>query len=310
MPRRMRIADVISSPDEPAFSFELFPPKTDAGERTLLHSLDALRDLGPAFVSVTYGAGGSTRDRTLDLVARIGARYGLEAMAHLTCVGSTEAQLRATLDELAALGVDNVLALRGDPPAGEPWTKVDGGLEHADELVALIAGDYELGVGAACFPETHLESPSLEHDLRHLRTKVDAGAEFLITQLFFDNAAYFRFVAAARAAGIEVPIVPGVLPITDLAGLERITTLCGATVPAPLRRELDRRAGDPAAIEELGVAYATLQCSELLAGGAPGLHFYTLNRAEPTRSILSALQLTRPWASVPRPLAGAAAASA
>jgi methylenetetrahydrofolate reductase (NADPH) len=290
----MRVADLIAAP-EPAFSFELFPPKTEAGERALEATLEQLRRLEPAFVSVTYGAGGSTRDRTLDVVAQVRERHGLEAMCHLTCVGATRAELGAVLDRLRELGVENVLALRGDPPAGEPWTRVDDGLEHADELVALAADGHGLGVGAACFPETHLESPTLEHDLRHLRAKVAAGAEFLVTQLFFDNAAYFHFVAAARAAGIDVPIVPGVLPITDLAALERITALCGATIPPDLRRELDRRAGDPDAIEELGVAYATLQCSQLLAGGAPGIHFYTLNRAEPTRSILSALRLTRPW---------------
>jgi methylenetetrahydrofolate reductase (NADPH) len=297
----MRVADLIAAP-EPAFSFELFPPKTEAGERTLDATLEQLRRLDPAFVSVTYGAGGSTRDRTLGVVAQVRERHGLEAMCHLTCVGATRDELDGVLARLRELGVENVLALRGDPPAGAPWTKVEGGFEHADELVALAADGHGLGVGAACFPETHLESATLEDDLRHLRTKVAAGAEFLVTQLFFDNAAYFGFVAAARAAGIDVPIVPGVLPITDLPALERITALCGATIPAALRRELDRRAGDADAIEELGVAYATLQCSELLARGAPGIHFYTLNRAEPTRSILSALRLTRPW--------GAAAAMA
>lgn len=302
----MRIADLIADASGPAFSFELFPPKTPAGEETLLACLDELRHLSPAFISVTYGAGGSTQDRTLELVARIRATYGIEAMAHLTCVGATRAQLTATLDELVALGIDNVLALRGDPPGGAPWTRVEGGLGHADELVALIADGHDLGIGAACFPETHPEAVSPEDDIRRLRAKVDAGAEFLVTQLFFDNAAYFDFVARARAAGIGVPIVPGVLPISDVAQLERITSLCGATIPERLRAELDRRAGDPEAVAQLGVAYAALQCAELLAAGAPGIHFYTLNRAEPVRSILGALRAARPWAGADAPRALAA----
>jgi len=306
----MRIDRILGSSREPVFSFEFFPPKTEAGERNLFEAVAALRELEPAFVSVTYGAGGSRRARTIEVVTRIREEYGLEAMAHFTCVGATVPQLRETLDELARLGLDNVLALRGDPPAGqEHWTKTAGGLEFSRELVELIRGDYPFAIGAACFPETHIHATSAEDDLRHLRAKVDAGTDFLITQLFFDNADYFDFVGRARAIGIDVPIVPGILPITNIAQLERITSVIGATIPAGLAAELDARSEDPEAVLQLGVAYATLQCSELLAAGAPGIHFYTLNRSPATRAILSALKLQRPWERREGPEPAAAAAS-
>ncbi len=292
----MRIDDIMRASEDPIFSFEFFPPKTEAGERNLFEAIAALRPLEPAYVSVTYGAGGSTRDKTIEVVNRIREEHGLEAMAHFTCVGATVPELRGTLDELTRIGVDNVLALRGDPPQGqEEWTKTEGGLEYSRELVELIRGDYPFAIGAACFPETHIHATSAEDDLRHLKAKVDAGVDFLVTQLFFDNAAYFDFVERARAIGIETPIVPGVLPITNIAQLTRITSMCGATIPPGLMGELDLRAEDPDAVLQLGVAYATLQCAELLAGGAPGIHFYTLNRSPATRAILSALKLRRPW---------------
>ncbi len=301
----MRIDQILSSGDGPVFSFEFFPPKTPEGEKNLYAAIEQLRPLDPAYVSVTYGAGGSTRGKTLEIVSRIRDDYGLEAMAHFTCVGATVGELRATLDEMAALGFDNVLALRGDPPPGaEQWTKTEGGLEYSAELVELIRSGYDFAIGAAAFPETHIHATSPEDDLRHLKTKVDAGVDFLITQLFFDNAAYFDFVARARAIGIDAPIIPGILPITNVAQLERITSLCGSTLPEGLRRELDARTDDGEAVSDFGVAYATLQCAELLAGGAPGIHFYTLNRSPATRAILSALKLLRPWES---PLAAGAA---
>jgi methylenetetrahydrofolate reductase (NADPH) len=294
--------------DRPVFSFEFFPPKTDEGERTLYETLAELRALEPAYVSVTYGAGGTTREKTLEIVRRIKAEHGLEAMAHFTCVGATEDELRATLDEMVALGVDNVLALRGDPPQGRAeWVRTEGGLEYSRELVELIAADYPFSIGAACFPETHVDATSAEDDLRHLKAKVDAGARFLISQLFFDNARYFDFVGRARAAGIDVPIVPGILPITNIAQLQRITGMCGASLPERLMRELHARQGDDEAVLDFGVAYATLQCAELLAGGAPGVHFYTLNRSPATRAILSALRLIRPWSGLERPAAAAQA---
>jgi methylenetetrahydrofolate reductase (NADPH) len=293
----VRIDRILAAGAEPVFSFEFFPPRTPEGEANLYEAVERLKPLEPAYVSVTYGAGGSTRDKTIEIVSRIRDEYGLEAMAHFTCVSATVHDLRATLDRMAELGFDNVLALRGDPPSGqEEWTRTEGGLEYSRELVELIRADYPFAIGAAAFPETHIDAVSPEDDLRFLKQKVDAGVDFLITQLFFDNAAYFAFVERAREIGITVPIIPGILPITNLAQLRRITSLCGAVIPGELRRELDAREDDPEAVAEFGVAYATLQCAELLAGGAPGIHFYTLNRSPATRAILSALKLSRPWA--------------
>ncbi len=292
----MRIDQILAG-ESPVFSFEFFPPKTADGERNLYAALAELKTLEPSFVSVTYGAGGSTREKTIEIVKRIREQYGLEAMAHFTCVGATEAQLRATLDEMREAGIDNVLALRGDPPAGEQeWIRTDGGLEYSSELVSLIADGYPFAVGAACFPETHIHAESPEADLRHLAEKVASGVDFLITQLFFDNAVYFDFVKRARAAEIEVPILPGIMPITRVGQVERMAGMCGASIPDALRRELHARGEDPEAVLDFGVAYATLQCAELLAAGAPGIHFYTLNRSPATRAILSALKLAKPWA--------------
>jgi methylenetetrahydrofolate reductase (NADPH) len=291
----MRIDELLAR-EEPIFSFEFFPPKTEQGEQNLYAALSELRALEPSFVSVTYGAGGSTRAKTIEIVKRIKDGYGLEAMAHFTCVGATVPELRSTLDEMRAAGIDNVLALRGDPPSGEEhWVKTDGGLEYSRELVELIKSGYPFAIGAACFPETHIHAASPRADIEYLAEKVAAGADFLITQLFFDNALYFDFVARARAAGIGVPIVPGILPITQIGQLERMTKMCGASIPEGLRRELRAREDQPEAVIDFGVAYATLQCAELLAAGAPGIHFYTLNRSPATRAILGALKLARPW---------------
>jgi methylenetetrahydrofolate reductase (NADPH) len=295
----MRIAELLTGPG-PVFSFEFFPPKTERGEQNLYAALSELGELDPAFVSVTYGAGGSTREKTIEIVKRIKRDYGLEAMAHFTCVGATAAQLRGTLDEMAQAGIENVLALRGDPPAGEEiWTKTEGGLEYSSELVALVKADYPFAIGAACFPETHVHAVSPQADLEYLAQKVRAGADFLITQLFFDNACYFDFVARARAVGIEVPIIPGIMPITRVGQIERMAAMCGASISDGLRRELHLREQAPEAVLDFGVAHATLQCAELLAAGAPGVHFYTLNRSPATRAILSALKLARPWERAP-----------
>jgi len=291
----MRIDQILAA-GAPVFSFEFFPPKTADGERNLFAALAELRTLEPSFVSVTYGAGGSTREKTIEIVKRIREEYGLEAMAHFTCVGATATQLRETLEEMRGAGIDNVLALRGDPPAGEEaWSKTDGGLEYSRELVELISDGYPFAIGAACFPETHIHASSPQDDLAHLVEKVEAGADFLITQLFFDNAVYFDFIERARAAGVAVPIIPGVMPITRVGQVERMAAMCGASIPDGLRRELHARGEDPEAVLDFGVAYATLQCSELLAAGAPGIHFYTLNRSPATRAILSALKLAKPW---------------
>lgn len=277
-------------------SFEFFPPKTDAGEENLFRALGELRKLKPDYVSVTYGAGGSTRDKTLEIVSRIRDEYGMEAMAHFTCVNATVDELRTTLDAMRESGLDNVLALRGDPPRGETrWTKTDGGLEYSRELVELLTESYDFSIGAACFPETHVHAVDAESDLRYLKEKVDAGARFLITQMLFDNLPYDDFVARARDIGITVPIVPGIMPVTNVGQIKRIAELSGSDLPASLAEQLELRAEDPQAVLEFGVAYATLQCADLLAKGAPGIHFYTLNRSPATRAILSALRLMRPW---------------
>ena len=292
----MRIDRILEEAGEPVFSFEFFPPKSDAGERVLGLALESLRQLDPAFVSVTYGALGTSRDRTLELTKWIKRELGIEAMAHLSCVGSTRADLAGVLNEMREAGIENILALRGDPPRGESdWKPHPGGLRYSTELARMITAEYDACVGGACFPEVHPEAPDLAHDLHFLKEKVDSGVSFLITQLFFDNELYFRFVDQARAAGIDVPILPGVMPITDLRQIKTITGMCGASIPPALMEALEWRSHDPEAVTALGVSYATLQCAELLARGAPGVHFYTLNRSHATRAILSALRVLRPW---------------
>ena len=248
-------------------------------------------------MTVTYGALGSTQARTIEIAASIRKNHGLETASHLTCVGASRKEIDAILDRLTACGIENIVALRGDPPQGETeWTATEGGLRYSRELIELIREEYpEFAIGAACFPEVHIHASSPESDLRYLKEKVDAGARFLITQLFFDNAFYYDFVARAREIGVDVPIVPGIMPITNYGQIKRFTEMCGASIPAELERELNGRADDPEAVAELGVAYATLQCSDLLARGAPGIHFYTLNRSPATRSILAALRAAHPW---------------
>jgi methylenetetrahydrofolate reductase (NADPH) len=288
----MRIADRYQN-GSPCFSFEFFPPKADAGVDQLFATLRDLAELKPGFVSVTYGAGGSTQQRTLELVTAIKRETGIEAMAHLTCVAHGRGELKLVLDRLRAAGVENVLALRGDPPANQPhFTVPADGFSHASELTHFIrSSGYDFCLGGACYPEGHLESDSREIDLEHTRIKVNAGAEFLITQLFFDNAFYFHFVDRARAAGITCPIVPGIMPITNASQIERITTMCGATIPKKLQLAMEKRKDDPEAILQLGVAHATVQCVELLKAGVPGIHFYTLNRSRASRMIVTALQV-------------------
>jgi methylenetetrahydrofolate reductase (NADPH) len=295
----MRI-DRILEQQRPVFSFEFFPPKTDEGQRTLEGTLAELKEDRPEYVSVTYGAGGSTRERTVEITKWIKQDLGIEAMAHLSCVGEPKERLGEILRELEAAGIDNVLALRGDPPRGETeWKPHPGGLHYSVELIDLICADFDFCIGAACFPEVHPEAPNIEEDLRYAKRKVDTGATFLITQLFFDNELYFDFVEEARAAAISVPIIPGIMPITNYKQIKTITGMCGATIPPELERELNERADDPEAVAELGVAYATLQCSDLLARGAPGVHFYTLNKSPATRAILAALRAAQPWARAP-----------
>ena len=286
----MRIEQILEE-SQPVFSFEFFPPKTPEGETNLRAALDDLKDDEPNFVSVTYGAGGSTRDKTVDIVKSIKQEYGIEAMAHFSLVGQSVDDLRRQLDEIAEAGIDNVLALRGDPPLGETeWIAHPDGLHYSVELIEMIKREYDFCVGAACFPEVHPDAASPEEDMNYLKAKVDAGASFLITQLFFDNQDYFNFVDDARAAGIDVPITPGIWPVTNYTQIKRIAELCKSRFPDRFEAELAERKEDLHAVTDLGVAYATLQCIELLAKGAPGIHFYTLNRSPATRAILAALR--------------------
>ncbi|MFN8640576.1 MAG: methylenetetrahydrofolate reductase [NAD(P)H] [Candidatus Binatia bacterium] len=276
----------------PVFSFEFFPPRTEAGERSLLRTIENLRPLAPSFVSVTYGAGGTTREKTIEIVGRIKREQGLEAMAHLTCVGHSRDEIAAILDRLAAAGLENVLALRGDPPRGEStFVTPANGFGHANELVAFIVErGYPFCLAGAGYPEGHPECRDLDRDIAHLRAKVDAGVAVVITQLFYDNRGYFAFVERARRAGISVPILPGIMPITNVPQIERITSLCGARIPDDLRARMRAADGDEAAVFAVGVAHALKQCRDLLAGGAPGIHFYTLNQSPATAAILAELR--------------------
>jgi len=286
----MKIIDVLGR-SGPAFSFEFMPPKDEAGMTLLFQTLADLREYRPTYVSVTYGAGGSTRELTVELVRRIKHELGLEAMAHLTCVGATKGELGEILDSLRSAGIDNVILLRGDPPKGQgSFQKTEGGFSFASELVAFARESYGFCIAGACYPEVHPEAASADSDLVALKRKVDAGADFLITQLFFDADAYFRFVTRARQAGITVPIVAGIMPITNVAQIKRFTSLCGATIPAELLAELERHEDDAQKVREIGVSSAVELCTRLLEGGVPGIHFYTLNRSPATRGILETLR--------------------
>jgi methylenetetrahydrofolate reductase (NADPH) len=291
----MRIDDILAA-KQPLFSIEFFPPKTAQATEQLFATARSLRELEPDFVSVTYGAGGSTRDGTVEITRALKDELGLETMAHLSCVGESSEGISATLDRIAAAGIENVFALRGDPPRGQSdFVQPEGGLSSAAELTAFIEDGWDFTVGGACFPEVHPEAPDLETDLDYLKTKVEAGASFLITQLFFDNQVYFDFVAAARERGIEVPIIAGIIPVAGFAQTKRICDLCDASIPPRLEAAFAAADGDEEAEFELGVAYAAQQCAELLIAGAPGIHFYALNKAPATRAVLAALHASRPW---------------
>jgi methylenetetrahydrofolate reductase (NADPH) len=291
----MRIDEILAT-RRPVFSVEFFPPKTAEATEQLYTTARELSELDLDFVSVTYGAGGSTREGTVEITKALKDELGLETMAHLSCVGETKEGLAETLDRIASAGIENVFALRGDPPRGEEdFVQPEGGLGSAAELAAFIGGGWDFSVGGACFPEVHPEAPDLETDLDYLRTKIEAGASFLITQLFFDNQVYFDFVAAAREKGIDVPILAGVIPVASFAQTKRICDLCDASIPARLEQAFRAAEGDTQAEFELGVAYAAQQCAELLLAGVPGIHFYALNRAPATRAVLGSLRAARPW---------------
>lgn len=286
----MRITDALAT-GRPSVSFEFFPPKTPEAEGRLFGAIDQLRPLHPTFVSVTYGAGGSTRGLTIELVKRIKNELGIEAMAHLSCVDHTAAELGAIVDSLVSSGIENILALRGDPPAGAArFEPAPGGFAHGAELAAFIRARADVCVVGAAYPEKHTEAPDLETDLRHLKAKVAAGAQVLITQLFFEPDDYFAFVRRARDIGIDAPILPGIMPVTNVGQIERFTALCGASIPARLRARLEEVRDDDGAVGAVGIEWAAAMCRALLAGGAPGLHFYTLNRSRSTREIVGLLR--------------------
>lgn len=288
----MKIKDMFGG-SRPVVSFEFFPPKTPEGTENLYSTVAALKVCRPSFVSVTYGAGGSTREPTIELVTRIKRELGVETMAHLTCVGSSRGELRAVLQRLAAGGIENVLPLRGDPPKGESeFRRAADGFGFASELVAFIRAEgFGFCLAGACYPEGHVESVDLDADLAHTKAKVESGVDVLITQLFFDNEDYFAFVRRARGLGITTPIVPGLMPITNVAQVERFTKMCGSRIPQELRRRLKLVEDDPAAVVATGVHWTTEQARALLRGGAPGLHFYTLNKSSATLAVHAALGL-------------------
>ena len=285
----MKIIDVLKQ-DKPAFSFEFFPPKDNDGFDKLFETIDNLKPLNPAFVSVTYGAGGSTRSKTIDLVGRIKKEIGLESMAHLTCVGHNSDEILNVLESIKKQNVDNVLALRGDPPVGEiNFKKPNNGFGYAVELVQFICERFSFCVGVAGYPEGHPESSNREEDLFHLKKKILAGASFIVTQLFFDNKYYFEFVASLRKIGVDVPVIPGIMPIVNLKQIKRFIKMCGATIPHDLMVRLEEAQDDPESVCQIGIDHAANQCRKLLMQGAPGIHFYTLNRSRATLSVLERL---------------------
>jgi len=278
----------------PVVSFEFFPTKTDEGERALLEkTIPALGQLNPDFCSVTYGAGGGTRAKTLAIVDRIQREQRLTTMAHLTCVNATRDDTLSVLRQAEALGIKNILALRGDPPSGDStFTKTDGGFEYSYELVRFVREVGEFSIGVAGFPEGHVACKEGKHvDWQRLKSKIDHGADFVITQLFFNNDDYFEFRDYLTGLGVTVPIVPGILPILSTAQIKRFVALCGAELPRPLIEELEKRRDDDEAVIRFGIEYATEQCEALLSAGAPGLHFYTLNKARSTTEVVKNLGL-------------------
>jgi len=276
---------------ERSFSFEFFPPKDAAGEEVLWRSISELESLRPTFVSVTYGAGGTTRDRTIEITGRIAQETTMTPMAHLTCVGHTTDELADILDSLASAGVTNVLALRGDPPGGPgtEWIRTDGGVDYAADLVGLVKQRGEFSVGVAVFPEGHRDSASLDQDVAVMKAKYDAGAEFGVTEMVLRSSDYFGLVERCREAGIDMPIIPGIMPILAIGSMKKMVELSGREMPSEVLARIEPLAEDPEAVRAEGIRIATELCDDLLAGGAPGLHFYTLNRSKATREIYAAL---------------------
>lgn len=288
----MKISEILQKIPN-SFSFEFFPPKTPDGFNQLFQTIENLKKWKPSYVSVTFGAGGSTRTKTISLVGRIKHEIGIESMAHLTCVGSGSDEIRTFLEELQSNKIENVLALRGDPPEGQDtFIKAEGGFQYANELVAYIKKKFNFCVGVAGYPEGHIECPEKSRDLENLKRKVDAGADFIITQLFFDNNAYFEFMDRVLALGITVPVIPGIMPVVNFNQVKRFTKMCGASIPDGLMKRLEDAQDDMFKVAEVGLDHANSQCEQLLNNGAPGIHFYTLNKSITTIRILEHLQKT------------------
>ena len=281
----MRIRDKLDQ-KLPSLSFEFFPPKDDIGFWDLYKTIESLKPLEPTYVSVTYGAGGSTRRKTVELVGRIQSDLGMEAMAHLTCVNANRQELGSVIDELHAAKIENILTLRGDPPAGQSsFIKSEGGFAYANELVEFVRDRCDMCIAAACYPESHPEAPDAATDMDNLKRKVDAGVDFLISQLFFDNQKFFGFCERARAAGINLPIIAGIMPILGVKQVKRFTTMCGASIPKDLLRRIEAVEDDAEAVRHVGMYHSTHQCLDLLEQKVAGIHFYTLNRSTATRAI-------------------------
>ena len=286
----MKISEKLKS-SSPVFSFEFFPPKDEAGFQSLFETIEQLKSANPAFVSVTYGAGGSTRSKTVNLVGKIKNDIAIEAMAHLTCVGHQKDEIVSVLESLQACGIENILALRGDPPKGEEqFVKTEGGFGFANELVSFIKSKFSFCLGAACYPEGHIECPDKQNDMDNLKRKVDSGVDFLITQLFFDNKHYFEFLNRAQQEGINIPIIPGIMPILNLKQSQRFTKMCGASLSDSLLAKFDGVEDDLEKVRAIGINHAIDQCRDLVQSGAPGIHFYTLNRSKATLAIMENLR--------------------
>jgi methylenetetrahydrofolate reductase (NADPH) len=285
----MNIRDIFAK-KKITYSFEFFPPKDSLDALALGETIGELRHLGPDFISVTYGAGGSTQRLTFDVCDYLQNRLGINAMAHFTCVGATEEQLATGMKELQSKGIHNLMLLRGDPPKGQTsFQQTQGGFAQAADLIRLGRKLGDFAIGVAGYPEKHVEAVSAEKDLEFLKAKIDAGGDFVVTQLFFDNAHYFRFVESARKLGITARIIPGIMPVANFKQIKRIATMCGVELPAPFLSKLEKVQDDAKAMTVAGIEYAAKQCRELIDGGAPGIHFYTLNKSHATMEIYKAM---------------------
>ncbi len=285
----MKISEIFKKKDK-TFSFEFFPPKTDKAMSDLINAVTSLKGNNPDFVSVTYGAMGTTQDTTLSVIDIIQNKLNLTAMSHLTCVGSTAHQIQTTLDQLKSMNIENIMALRGDPPAGSnEFIYTPGGFRNGSDLIKFINGSGNFSIGAAGYPEGHIESESLTDDLNFLKLKQDNGADFIVTQLFLDNSYYYNFRESAQNKGINIRLIPGIMPVTNIKQINKFSELCGCTIPARLKKSLERVRNDPESIRKIGIEHAINQGKNLLENGAPGLHFYTLNKSPETQEIFKEL---------------------